>query len=156
MPLRQLQHSETPPRFPTLNALVTVDNVHFVNFSSVHFRWRMAKDTVEGGTRSGLFDFSRVVVSLKEMVKLSILNLRKGHEEPFLDESSKKFFLLTSIPRSRFCEGRVATCSVAELFFRINAEDKLWTTVHFMPFGLLDTCLRMTVPALFRQTYLTY
>lgn len=98
MPLRQLQHSETPPRFPTLNALVTVDNVHFVNFSSVHFRWRMAKDTVEGGTRSGLFDFSRVVVSLKEMVKLSILNLRKGHEGPFLDESSKKFFLLTSIP----------------------------------------------------------
>lgn len=106
MPLRQLQHSETPPRFPTLNALVTVDNVHFVNFSSVHFRWRMAKDTVEGGTRSGLFDFSRVVVSLKEMVKLSILNLRKGHEEPFLDESSKKFFLLTFNPEESVLRGK--------------------------------------------------
>lgn len=78
MPLRQLQHSETPPRFPTLNALVTVDNVHFVNFSSVHFRWRMAKDTVEGGTRSGLFDFSKGCGVLKEMVKLFNSEPEKG------------------------------------------------------------------------------
>lgn len=78
MPLRQLQHSETPPRFPTLNALVTVDNVHFVTSHPYTFNGEWRRILLKEGLGVDSSIFQRVVVSLKEMVKLFNSEPEKG------------------------------------------------------------------------------